>query len=102
MGRSGAGKSTLVLHCLLGGLELLAEDSVLVGPHSLLATGIANFVHLRREALRFLDRRQRSAPVRHSTAIRRRSGGGKAPMDLPGTPRRRAGAAPRTRPGGFP
>lgn len=93
MGRSGAGKSTLVLHCLLGGLEFLAEDSVLVGPRSLLATGIANFVHLRRDALRFLDRSQRSALVRHSTAIRRRSGVEKLEIDLRGT-RRRLAAAP--------
>jgi hypothetical protein len=93
MGRSGAGKSTLVLHCLLGGLEFLAEDSVLVGPHSLLATGIANFVHLRRDALRFLDRSQRSTLVRHSTVIRRRSGVEKLEIDLRGT-RRRLAAAP--------
>lgn len=93
MGRSGAGKSTLVLHCLRGGLEFLAEDSVLVEPHSLLATGIANFVHLRRDSLRFLDRSQRSALVRHSTAIRRRSGVEKLEIDLRGT-RRRLAAAP--------
>jgi hypothetical protein len=93
MGRSGAGKSTLVLHCLLGGLDFLAEDSVLVGPQSLLATGVANFVHLRRDTLRFLDRRQRLALMRESTPVRRRSGVEKLEIDLRRT-RRRLAAAP--------
>jgi hypothetical protein len=93
MGRSGAGISTLVLQCLLGGLDFLAEDSVLVGPQSLLATGVANFVHLRQDALRFLDPRQRSALLRESTRVRRRSGVEKLEIDLRRT-RRRLAAAP--------
>jgi hypothetical protein len=74
LGPSGSGKSTVVLHCLLAGLDLLAEDSVLVRPQSLLATGVANFLHLRRDTLRFLDPREHAALVRRSSVIRRRSG----------------------------
>src|SRR5581483_5100530 len=52
MGASGAGKSTAALHCVLSGLEFLSEDSVFVAPDSLLATGVPNFLHVRRDALR--------------------------------------------------
>jgi hypothetical protein len=82
VGASGSGKSTLVLHCLLSGLDFLAEDSVLVNPEGLLATGVANFVHLRPDSLRFLDDAQRSALLRKSSVIRRRSGVAKLEIDL--------------------
>jgi hypothetical protein len=82
IGPSGSGKSTIVLHCLLGGLDFLAEDSVLVRPRGLLATGVANFLHLRRDSLRFLDRRARAALLRGSEVIRRRSGVTKVEADL--------------------
>jgi energy-coupling factor transporter ATP-binding protein EcfA2 len=82
VGASGSGKSTLVLHCLLSGLDFLAEDSVLVTPGSLLATGVASFLHLRPDSLRFLDRAQRSAVMRESSVIRRRSGVAKLEVDL--------------------
>jgi hypothetical protein len=82
IGASGAGKSTLMLHCLLGGLDFLAEDSVLVKPQGLLATGVANFLHLRPESLRFLDRAGRAAVLRRSSVIRRRSGVAKLEIDL--------------------
>ncbi len=82
MGPSGSGKSTVVLHALLAGLDFLAEDSVLVQPRSLLATGVANFVHLRRESLRFLTAAQRAALLRQATHIRRRSGVEKLEIDL--------------------
>jgi energy-coupling factor transporter ATP-binding protein EcfA2 len=82
VGQSGAGKSTFVLHCLLDGLEFLAEDSVLVRPQGLLATGVANFLHLRPDALRFLDRAAQAAVLRHSAVIRRRSGVRKLEIDL--------------------
>lgn len=93
MGASGAGKSTVVLHCLLGGLDLLAEDSVLVHPASLRATGIATFLHLRQDALRFVDRPGRSVLVHESTLIRRRSGVRKLEIDLRHC-RQRLAAAP--------
>jgi hypothetical protein len=82
IGPSGAGKSTLVLHGLLSGLSLLAEDSVLVRPESLLATGIANFVHLRRDSLRFLSSTDRAALLRRSSLICRRSGVVKLEIDV--------------------
>jgi len=82
VGSSGSGKSTLVLQCLLAGLDFLAEDSVLVRPSGLLATGVANFLHLRRDSLRFLDRPARAALLRGSTVIRRRSGVLKLEIDL--------------------
>src|SRR4029077_1949504 len=82
VGASGAGKSTLVLHCLLSGLDLLAEDSVLLRPQGLLATGVANFLHLRPDSLRFLSAAQRSTLVKKSAVIRRRSGVRKLEIDL--------------------
>jgi len=81
MGDSGAGKSTAALHCLLRGLEFLSEDSVFVAPDSLLATGIANFAHVRRDSLRFVPREAR-ALIRRSPVIKRRSGVEKFEIDL--------------------
>lgn len=82
LGRSGSGKTTVSLHCLLDGLEFLAEDSVLVAPQGLRATGIANFLHVRRDSLRFLDSDNRAALVAGASAIRRRSGVEKLEIDL--------------------
>jgi len=84
LGASGAGKSTLVLHAVLSGLELLAEDSVLIRPQGLKATGIASFVHVRPDSLRFLAAPRRAALLRHSTRIRRRSGIAKLEIDVRG------------------
>jgi len=74
MGASGVGKSTLVAQCLLGDLDFLAEDSVLVRAQGLRATGVANFLHLRPDSLRFLERADRARLLRESWHIRRRSG----------------------------
>jgi energy-coupling factor transporter ATP-binding protein EcfA2 len=93
VGPSGSGKSTLVLQCLLAGLDFLAEDSVLVRPSGLLATGVANFLHLRPDSLRFLERTTRSAVLRRAVVIRRRSGVRKLEVDL-----RRPGFRLATRP----
>jgi len=82
MGPSGSGKSTLVLQCLLAGLDFLAEDSVLVHPGGLEATGVANFLHLRRDALRFLEPAERSKLLHGAAVIRRRSGVRKLEVDL--------------------
>jgi hypothetical protein len=81
IGESGAGKSTAVLHCALRGLDLIAEDSLFVAPRSLLATGVANFLHVRRESLRFLPPAEASL-IRRSPIIRRRSGVRKFEIDL--------------------
>ena len=82
LGPSGSGKSTLVLHCLLDGLDFLAEDSVLVRPAGLLATGVANFLHIRPDSLPFLDRAARAGVLRKASVIRRRSGVAKLEIDL--------------------
>ncbi len=82
IGPSGSGKSTLVLQCLLGGLDFLAEDSVLVRPRGLHATGVANFLHLRPESLRFLESGDRARLLRNARNIRRRSGVEKLEIDL--------------------
>jgi energy-coupling factor transporter ATP-binding protein EcfA2 len=82
IGPSGAGKSTLALHALLGGLDFLAEDSVFVTPDTLLATGVANFLHVRADSLRFLSRRADVLAIRRAPVIRRRSGVEKFELDL--------------------
>ncbi|HJS91871.1 MAG TPA: hypothetical protein VJ738_18020 [Steroidobacteraceae bacterium] len=81
LGQSGAGKSTAVLHCALQGLDLVSEDSLFIAPRSLLATGVANFLHVRRESLRFLSAADASL-IRRAPSIRRRSGVRKLEVDL--------------------
>jgi hypothetical protein len=86
IGASGAGKSTLALHGMLQGLELLAEDAVFVRPAGLAATGVANFLHLRRDGLRFIDDAAITRRIERSPVIRRRSGVEKFEVDLRGWP----------------
>jgi hypothetical protein len=81
MGPSGAGKSTVALMCLLQGFDFLSEDAVFVAPDSLLATGVANFLHVPANSLRWVGR-DSAAVVRHSPVIRRRSGVKKFELDL--------------------
>lgn len=81
LGASGAGKSTAMLHCALAGLDVVSEDSLFVTPDTLLATGVANFLHVRRESLRFLPARE-AAVLGRSPMIRRRSGVEKLEIDL--------------------
>jgi hypothetical protein len=82
LGASGSGKSTLALHSLLQGLDFLAEDAVFVQPESLLATGVANYLHVQADALHGIEH----GAVRHwiggSPVIRRRSGVEKFEADL--------------------
>jgi hypothetical protein len=82
MGSSGSGKSTVALHCLLQGMDFVSEDSVFVAPDSLRATGVANFLHVRAESLRWLARSSEEAAIRGSPVIRRRSGVRKFEVDL--------------------
>jgi hypothetical protein len=81
MGPSGAGKSTVSLLCLLQGLDFLSEDAVFVAPDSLLATGIANFLHVPANSLGWIERKN-AAAIRRSPVIRRRSGVKKFELDL--------------------
>ena len=80
-GDSGAGKSTASLHCLLRGMDFLTEDSVFVAPDSMLATGVANFLHIRRDSLHSIPASSASL-IRRSSVIRRRSGVEKFEVDL--------------------
>ena len=82
MGPSGAGKSTLALLSLLHGFDFVSEDSVFVAPDTLLATGAANFLHVRGDSLRWVERSRDVAAIRASPVIRRRSGVRKFEVDL--------------------
>lgn len=81
MGESGAGKSTAALHCALRGLDLVAEDSTLVAPQTLLGTGVPNFLHVHRDSLRYVPADVASR-LRRFPLIRRRSGVTKLEIDL--------------------
>jgi hypothetical protein len=82
MGASGAGKSTVSLQCLLHGFDFVSEDSTFVAPGSMLATGVANFVHVRSDSLRWIKRSAHVAAIRRSPVISRRSGVRKFEVDL--------------------
>src|SRR5262249_13016575 len=59
----------------------LTEDAAFVLPGSMLATGVANFLHLREDSLGFVDARHASM-IRRSPVIRRRSGVEEFEVDL--------------------
>ena len=82
MGASGAGKSTLALHSLLRGMDFLSEDAVFVHPASGKVTGVANYLHVQADALRFVDDVRLREWIEHSPVIRRRSGVEKYEVDL--------------------
>jgi hypothetical protein len=82
LGASGAGKSTLALHSLLQGLDFLAEDAVFVQPERMLATGVANFLHVQADALRFDDDERSRLWLASAPVIRRRIGVEKFEADL--------------------
>ena len=84
VGDAGAGKSTLALHGLLAGLDFTSEDSSFVSPTRLLVTGVANFVHVRTDALGLVADRQARERLRRSPVIRRRSGVDKFEIDARG------------------
>jgi len=82
LGTSGSGKSTLALHSLLQGMDFLAEDAVFVQPESMLATGVANYLHVQADALRFVDDEATRRWINDAPVIRRRSGVEKFEADL--------------------
>jgi len=82
LGGSGSGKSTLALHSLLHGLDFLSEDAVFVQPQSMLATGVANYLHVQADALRFVDDEETRRWIGRAPIIRRRSGVEKFEADL--------------------
>jgi hypothetical protein len=96
MGDSGAGKSTLALHALTAGMDFLSEDSVFVDPDSLRATGIANFLHLQKDAQQWLNGSAHSKALQEAPVIRRRSGVEKFELDLRRPPFALAGSPLRT------
>lgn len=81
MGASGSGKSTVSLQCLLKGFDFVSEDSTFVMPERMLCTGVPNFVHVRSDSLRWIEKRD-AAMIRESPVIRRRSGVRKFEVDL--------------------
>lgn len=95
LGASGAGKSTLALHSLLQGLDFLAEDAVFVQPQCLLATGVANYLHVKADALHFIEDAAVRGWISEAPVIRRRSGVEKFEADLRHGPGKLA-AAPLT------
>lgn len=82
LGASGAGKSTLALQALSQGMDFVAEDAVFVQPEGMLATGVANFLHVRTDALRFIDDDATRQWIAEAPVIRRRSGVEKFEADL--------------------
>lgn len=90
LGASGAGKSTLSLHSLLRGLDFLAEDAVFVQAESMLATGLANYLHVQADALRFIDDEPTRRWIAQAPVIHRRSGVAKFEVDLRQGPARLA------------
>ncbi len=82
IGSSGAGKSTLCLLALVDGMEILSEDSVFVSPRDLSVYGIPNFLHLRPDALGFLEPGPIRDRISNSPVIQRRSGIEKFAMDF--------------------
>jgi hypothetical protein len=92
MGDTGAGKSTLALQCLLQGFDFLSEDSVFVQAETLRATGVASFLHVQSESLRWVASARIAAAIRRSPVIRRRSGARKFELDLRRTPFKLASA----------
>jgi hypothetical protein len=82
IGGSGTGKSTLCLQALACGMQLLSEDSAFVAPGSLRATGVANYLHLTRDALGFLPAGELRRAIERSPVIERRSGARKLEIDL--------------------
>jgi hypothetical protein len=87
LGGSGAGKSTLALQCLSQGMDFVSEDAVLVQPAGMLATGVANFLHVRADALHFVDDEATRRWIAAAPVIRRRSGVEKFEADLRGRAR---------------
>ena len=82
VGESGAGKSTLALQCLLQGGHLVTEDAAFVHADDLTVMGVANFLHLREDALPWIGDEAMTTRVRLSPVIRRRSGIEKFELDL--------------------
>lgn len=82
IGASGAGKSTLALHGMQRGFEFVTEDAAFVDPRGLATFGVANFLHLRADSLRFVDDAGLARRIAAATVIRRRSGVEKFEVDL--------------------
>jgi hypothetical protein len=57
-----------------GGFDVLSEDSVFVAPDTMLATGVANFLHVRADSLGWLGRSREAGAIVKSPVIQRRSG----------------------------
>jgi hypothetical protein len=94
IGESGAGKSTIALHCLMRGLQFVAEDSTFVLPRTMKVTGLPTYLHLQENSLRFLASEEERKSVLRFPKIRRRSGVEKLEIDIRQTRFRMAAHAP--------
>jgi hypothetical protein len=63
-------------------MDFLSEDAVFVHPPSGKVTGVANYLHVQADALRFVDEQRLRDWIEHSPVIRRRSGVAKYEVDL--------------------
>src|SRR5262249_53671376 len=82
IGGGGGGKSTPCLPALGGGGRVLSSESALRAPTSLRATGVANYLHLTRDAVGFLPAGALRRAIERSPVIERRSGARKLEADL--------------------
>lgn len=82
LGDRGAGKSVTSLACLADGFEFFAEDGLLVCPDTLLASGLASFLHLRTDSLHFFKELKRVHSMLRFSTIVRRSGVTKIEIDM--------------------
>lgn len=92
LGDSGAGKSTACAFGLLDGLEFVAEDSVMVSPGELTASGVPAFLHLQTSAARLMRTTRMGPQLDAAPVIRRRSGVRKIELDTRGRGYRLASA----------
>jgi hypothetical protein len=85
IGATGAGKSTLAMLCASKGMDFLTEDATFVAPQSMLGTGVTNYLHIRKDSLRYVNDQRIATLIRKSPVIRRRSGVKKYEVDLRST-----------------
>jgi hypothetical protein len=82
IGSSGAGKSTLAMLCASRGMDFLTEDATFIAPESMRGTGVSNYLHIRKDSLRYVDDHKIASRIRKSPVIKRHSGVEKYEVDV--------------------
>ncbi len=82
IGGTGAGKSTLAMLCASSGMDFVTEDATFITPRSMRGMGVANYLHIRKDALCHVADRRIATLIRKSPTIKRRSGMEKYEVDL--------------------